>query len=166
MGLFRRKAQPPTHAWPLADRPPVEYEGIARSSLERPDFSPYEFQTESGFSARLHDMQFRGFAYQVQPPTLTMRFVYADPEWMLPEARATPVAVFRFSDVQVWQWEDEYDLLETPVDAREQVSDLGYYPPTNVFSLLTLNTRLMFSASRLKVELIPLGHDEPPAPLD
>lgn len=169
MGLFRRRAQPSkptspaTHAWPQADRPPVEYEGIARSSLERPDFTPYEFQTEAGVWIRLHDMNFRGFDYQVQPPTLTMRFVYDDPEWTPPEARATPVAVFRFSQVQVWQWEDEYDLLATPVDVRDQISDLGFYAPTNVFSLLTLNTRLLFSASRLRVELSPLGHDAPRA---
>jgi hypothetical protein len=133
----------------------VEFSGIARASLERPDFSPYEFQTDSGVRVRLHDMRFMGFDYQVQPSTLTLRFVYDDPEWTPPEATGTPVAVLRFSGVQVWQWEDDFDLFETPQEHRGQVSDLGYYPPTNVFSLLTLNSRLLFSAGRLAVELEP-----------
>jgi hypothetical protein len=98
------------------------------------------------------------FDYQVQPPTLTMRFIYDDPQWSPPEACATPVVVLRFSDVQVWQWEDDYDLFESPVAERGQVRALDYYAPTNVFSLLTLNTRLLFSARRLMVELQPGGH--------
>ena len=128
---------------------------MARSSLDRPDFRPYEFQTESGVWIRVHEMQFSGFDYQVRPPTLTMRFVYSDPEWTLAEARATPVAVFRFTDVQVWQWEDEHDLFETPGDVRGQVRRFDHHPPTNVFSLVTLNTRLLFSAAQLTVELQP-----------
>ncbi len=131
----------------------MEFSGIARTSLERPDFSPYEFQTESGVWIRLHDMRLLGFDYQVEPSTLTMRFLYHDPEWTPPEAVETPVAVFRFSDVQVWQWKDDFDLLESPPEYRGQVSDLGYYQPTNVFSLETLNSSLLFSASRLQVEL-------------
>jgi hypothetical protein len=164
MGLFRRRPKPakathsPLHIWPQVERAPVEYQGIARSSLERADFTPYEFQTDGGVWVRLHDMEFTGFDYQVQPPALTMRFVYNDPQWTPPEARATPVAVFRFSDVQVWQWEDDYDLVETPAEARGQVSGFDYYSPTNVFSLLTLNTTLLFSASRLSVYLEPLGN--------
>ncbi|MGY2130526.1 hypothetical protein [Blastococcus sp. SYSU DS0617] len=126
---------------------------MARSSLDRPDFTPYEFQTEGGVWIRLHEMQFVGFDYQVRPPTLTIRFVYDEPEWTPAEAEATPVAVFRFSDVQVWQWEDEYDLFETPVDVRGQVRQLDYYPPTNTFSFCTLNTSLLFSAARLSVGL-------------
>jgi hypothetical protein len=162
MRLFRTRRRPtkPTasslHAWPQSERAPAEFEGIATSSLEEPDFTPYEFQTDGGVWVRLHDMQFLGFGYEPQPPTLTMRFLYDDPEWTPAEARTTPVAVFLFSDVQVWQWEDEYDLLDTPVEVRGEVRDLGYYSPTNVFSLLTLNSRLLFSASRLKVELRPL----------
>ncbi len=163
MGLFRRRPksseqtkESPLHAWPQVEAPPVEYSGIAASSLEGLHFTPYEFQTDGGVWVRLHDMQFVGFDYQVQPPTLNMRFVYDDPGWTPPEARATPVAVFRFSDVQVWQWEDDYDLFESPVDARGQVSYLDYYGPTNVFSLGTLNTTLLFSASRLAVHLEPL----------
>jgi hypothetical protein len=165
MGLFRRRpsrfepAEPtesPLLAWPQIERPPVEYAGIATSSLERHGFTPYEFQTDGGVWVRLHDMQIVGFDYRVQPPTLTMRFVYDDPESTPPEARSTPVAVFRFSDVQVWQWEDDYDLAETPVDVRGQVSYLDYYGPTNVFSLGTVNTTLLFSTSRLAVHLEPL----------
>jgi hypothetical protein len=102
---------------------------------------------------RLHDMQFLGFEYKVQPPTLTLRFVYDDPEWTPPEARTAPLAVFQFSDVLVWQWEDDHDLFETPVGVRGQVSELDYYGATNVFSLVTLNTTLLFSARRLAVRL-------------
>jgi hypothetical protein len=131
----------------------VEFVGIATSSVELPDFTPYDFQTDTGVCVRLHDMQFLGFDYRVQPSTLTMRFVYDDPEWTPPEARSTPVAVFRFGDVQVWEWEDAFDLFQTPTEVRGQVGDLGYHAPTNVFSLDTLNTRLLFSASRLVVEL-------------
>jgi hypothetical protein len=135
----------------------VEFSGIAAASLERSDFSPYEFQTDSGVWVRLHDMRFMGLDYRVLPSTLTLRFVYDDPEWTPPDAMETPVAVFRFSGVQVWQWEDDFDLSETPQEHRGQVSDLGYYAPTNVFSLLTLNSSLLFSASRLAVELEPGG---------
>ncbi len=107
MGLFRKRPKPseptaatesPLHAWPRVERPPVEYLGIATSDLERPDFTPYEFQTEGGVWVRLHDMQFIGFGYEVPTAELTMRFVYDDPQWTPPEARATPVAVFRFSE--------------------------------------------------------------------
>ncbi|MCZ2811625.1 MULTISPECIES: hypothetical protein [unclassified Modestobacter] len=159
MSLFRRGMKPSApvesslHAWPQVERAPVKYEGVARSSLDHPDFRPYEFQTEGGIWVRLHEMQFAGFDYRVQQPTLTMRFVYDDPEWTPVEARATPVAVFRFTDVQVWQWEDDYDLVETPADVRGQVRQLDYHPPTNVFSLLTVNTSLLFSAAQLTVEL-------------
>jgi hypothetical protein len=79
-------------------------------------------------------MRFLGFDYQVQPSTLTLRFLYDDPQWMPPEAEETPVAVFRFTGVQVWQWEDDFDLSATPQEHRGQVSDLGYYEPTNVSS--------------------------------
>jgi hypothetical protein len=78
-----------------------------------------------------------------------------------------PVVVLRFSDVQVWQWEDDYELFESPVAERGQVRALDYYAPTNVFSLLTLNTRLLFSARRLMVELQPwdtLRNDRCPEP--
>jgi hypothetical protein len=144
----------------------VEFSGIASASLERPDFSPYAFQTDSGVWVRLHDMRFMGFDYQVQPSTLTLRFVYDDPEWTPPEATGTPVAVLRFSGVQVWQWEDDFDLFETSQEHRGQVSDLGYYEPTNVFSLLTLNSSLLFSASGLAVELKPRPRAEPQPGLD
>lgn len=105
MGLFRRRPKPshptesPLHAWPQGERPPVEYAGISASSLKRPDFTPYEFQTDRGVWVRLHDMQFVGFDFDVRPHTLTMRFVYDDPAWTPPEAHATPLAVFRFKDV-------------------------------------------------------------------
>ena len=162
MGLFRKRKQPsrtteaPTEAGPEVSSSAVEYEGIAQSSLHRADFTPYEFQTEAGVWVRLHDMQFLGFEYEVQAPALTMRFVYDDPDSTPPEARSTPLAVFRFSDVQVWQWEDDHDLFETPVGVRGQVSELDYYAATNVFSLGTVNTTLLFSARRLTVRLEPL----------
>jgi hypothetical protein len=139
------------------ERVPVDYQGIARSSLERSDFTPYEFETDGGVPVRLHDMQLVGFDYQVQPPALTMRFVYDDPEWTPTEALATPVVVFRFSDVHVRQWEDD-DLAQTPADERGRVYDLGYDAPDNAFSLLTRTTRLFFSASRLEVVLEPAAH--------
>jgi hypothetical protein len=88
-----------------------------------------------------------------EPPALTRRFIYDDPQWSPPEARAIPVVVLRFSGVRIWQWEDDYDLFESPVDKRGQVRALDHYAPTNVFSLLTLNMCLLFSASRLMVEL-------------
>jgi hypothetical protein len=101
-------------------------------------------------------MQFLGFDYQVNPPTLTMRFIYdGHPEWTPPEARATPVAAFSFSGVQVWEWENDFDLFEIPEEVSGQVGDLAYYPPTNVFELSTVNTSLIFSAARLTVGLEP-----------
>jgi hypothetical protein len=135
----------------------VEFSGIARASLERPDFSPYEFETESGIWIRLHDMRLLSFDYQVRLSTLTMRFSYDGPHLTPPEAMGTPVAVFRFSGVQVWQWEDDVDLLETPPGHRGQVSGFEYHRPTNVFSLDTLDSRLLFSASHLAVLAEPLA---------
>jgi hypothetical protein len=84
-----------------------------------------------------------------------MRFRYDDPRWTPPEARSTPLAVLRFSDVRMWQWEDEHDGSGTPVGARGQVLELDYYAPTNVFSLATTTTTLLFSAGRLAVHLEP-----------
>jgi hypothetical protein len=138
-------------------RTPVEFSGIAEDSVGRPDFGLYEFQTDGGVWVRLHEMRFLGFDYVVQPATLTVRFVYDDPKWTPQEASATPVAVFQFTDVLVWQWEDDYALrFETPQEERGQINDFGYYAPTNVFSLETLSTRLLFSAGRLVVRLEPL----------
>ncbi len=107
----------PPQAWPQVMRTPVELTGIAEDSRARPDFGLYEFQTDDGVWVRLHDMRFLGFDYIVQPATLTMRFLYDDPKWTPPEASATPVAVFQFTDVLVWQWEDDYaPRFETPQD--------------------------------------------------
>ncbi len=130
----------PLHTWPQVERPPVEYEGIATSRLERPDFTPYEFETDGGVWVRLHDMRFVGFDYLAQPPTLTMRFVYDDPEWTPPGARTTPVAVFEFSGVQVWQWEDDHDLSRRqPMCAARSAVSTTTHPPT--CSLLALLIR-------------------------
>ena len=155
MNLFRRSkrpAQPPEHAWPQVEKPPVAFSGILADSLSGANL-PYEFQTDGGVWVRLHDMRFVGFEYRVQPPALTIRFLYDDPQWTPPEALATPLATFSFSDVQVWKWEDDFDLFETPVDARGQVGSFDFHPPSNVFSLGTMNTSLLFSAARLAVEL-------------
>lgn len=167
MGLFRRRPRPgePTEPTgrqsndsPQEPVPPVEYSGIASGGPgEQPVFTLYEFQTAGGVWVRLHDMQFLGFDYRVQPATLTMRFVYDDPEWTPPDARETPVAVFTFGAVQVWQWENDHDVVETPVEARGQVNHLEPHEPTNVFSLGTMNTTLLFSAARLDVHLEPLA---------
>ena len=126
-----------------------------------PDWSgyPYEFETSDGVPVRLHDMAYEGFEFRVLPPTLVLRFRYDDPEWTPPTATATPVAVFTFTGVQVWQWEDEHDMFETPEAYRSQVRDLGWYAPTNTFSLETITTTLLFAADQLAVHLEPL----PPA---
>ncbi|RHA37745.1 hypothetical protein D1825_16010 [Cellulomonas rhizosphaerae] len=122
----------------------------------RRDFTLYEFQTEAGMWVRLHDMRFIGFDYQVQIPTLTLRFVYDDPQWTPPEARATPVAVLSFREVLVHAWEDDDDLLGTPIEVRGQVGALDYLSSSNEFSLNTVNTRLRFSARSLEVHLEPV----------
>ncbi len=154
----------PTLALPQVEGAPVEFAGIATSSLERPDFGPYEFQTDDGVWIRLHEMRCLGFDYVVQAATLTVRFVHADPQRTPAEALAAPVAVFHFTDVLVWQWEDDHAvMLEAPVEERGQVSDFGFYAPTNVFCLETLSTRLLFSAGRLVVRLEPLTHGQQPA---
>jgi len=128
----------------------MRFEGIAAADLDRRGFTPYEFETEDGVPVRLHDMSFLGFDHQAHPPTLTLRFVYDDPHWTPPEARATPVAVFRFDDVHVRQWEDE----QQPVDeTRGQVTNLGFHGPSRLFSLETGATTLTFSAERLAVHL-------------
>ncbi|KGM08551.1 hypothetical protein [Cellulomonas bogoriensis] len=158
MALFKRKPEPVVSARSpsaVAGRAAVGFTGIAASSLERGDFTPYEFQTDTGTWVRLHDMQFVGFDYRVQTPTLTLRFVYNDPEWTPPGARATPVAVLKFRDALVHAWEDDDDLLGTPIDVREQVGDLEYRSSTNEFLLETVSTRLHFTASSLAVHLEP-----------
>ncbi|MCZ2828713.1 hypothetical protein O2W14_07715 [Modestobacter sp. VKM Ac-2986] len=120
---------------------------------------PYQFSTADGVPVRLHDMQFIGLHRRVRPPTLTLRFRYDDPDWTPPEAVATPVAVFAFLGVQIWQWEDDHDLFEVPDDVRGQVGTFDWHAPTSTFSLETINTTLFFSADRLTVHLEPL----PPA---
>jgi hypothetical protein len=147
MALFRRKSEESEPRGTTA-RPPAEFVGIAL-----PMQSPYELETEAGVTIRLHDMNFLGFDYRADPPTLTMRFVY-DPEWTPPDAVATPVAVYRFDGIRIWQWEDD-DPPEAPAEVRRQVSDLSYYESTNVFALETPSTRLLFSADKLTVATEP-----------
>lgn len=117
---------------------------------------PYDFRTADGVRVRLHDMPFTSAEHRVWPPTLTLRFRYDDPDWTPPEAVATPVAVFAFTGVQIWHWEDDHDLDEVPDDARGQVGSFDWYAPTNTFELGTINTTLLFSADRLTVRLEPL----------
>lgn len=158
MGLFGGRSRPSGE--PLDPRSqtarPTEFVGIAVRSFEPSGSShpvPYEFWTESGVPVRLHDMSFTKFTYDVAPRTLTMRFTYEDPEWTPPEAVTTPVAVFGFAGVRVRRWEDESDLSRTPLDVRGQVSDFRYCARTNVFDLVTIDTRLLFTADRLSVSL-------------
>ena len=66
--------------------------------------------------------------------------------------------MFEFHDVQIWQWEDDHDLFEVPEDARGQVESFDWYEPTNTFDLVTINTRLLFSARRLVVRVEPEVH--------
>ena len=133
----------------------VAFEGIAVSSLQRPDFTLYEFQTQAGVWVRLHDMRFLGLQYDAQSSTLTMQFLYDDTQWTPPEASDTPLAVFQFRAVQVRHWEDDGDPLETPSAARGQVDELSYDEATGDFTLGTVDTTLRFSARRLAVHLGP-----------
>jgi hypothetical protein len=142
---------PPVERPSVEPRRPTEFVGIAGGSAG----FPYAFTTSAGVPVRLHDMTFEGFTYRTSPPGLTMRFRYDDPEWTPREASATPVAVFTFDGVQVWQWEDDHDLFEVPGADRGQVGNFDWYAPTNTFSLGTINTTLLFSADRLVVGLEP-----------
>ena len=154
MTLFRRQQPPPSPApAPVDPAPgpwePVEFAGIEGGSAG----SLHEFHTTDGVPVRLHDMSFDSLDYRVSPPGLTLRFRYDDPVWTPPEAAATPVAVFSFTGVQVWQWEDDHDLFDVPAAARGQVSNFEWHAPSRTFSLDTINTALLFSAARLAVHL-------------
>ena len=162
MGLFRNRQPVVPAPQPRTSRPRTTFLGIAARSFEAAGDAhpvPYELETDGGVPVRLHDMSFLGFDYRVDPPTLTMRFVYDDPEWTPPQALHAPVAVYRFDGVQVRQWEDDEDLFETPSHARGQVSDLSYDEQTSLFALQTLNTRLLFSADRLTVTTGPRSRE-------
>jgi hypothetical protein len=154
MALFRR--EPPIDPPPATPPLPTEFVGIAGGSTG----FPYEFHTSAGVPVRLHDMSFEGLTRRTSPPGLTMRFRYDDPRWTPTEAVSTPVAVFSFSRVQIWQWEDDPDLFEVPDDARGQVSSFDWYASTNTFELATISTTLLFSADRLTVHLEPLPSAE------
>lgn len=158
MRLFRRGGAPDVmtvHRRRQRERPPVTFSGVDASDLGSPQFRPYEFRTDSGVEVRLHDMDLLGFDYGVHAATLTLRFAYTDPAWTPAEAVATPVAVFRFTGVTVWRWEDEPDLAGTPPAARGEVLDVDHVPTARVFAVTTAATRLTFSADHLAVHMEP-----------
>lgn len=162
MGLFRRRrsvtdedAQLPAPSLDLAadGPPPVEFAGIARSSLHRADFSPYEFQTEEGVWVRLHDMSFVSLEYTPQERGLTLRFSNDFP-WTPESAKSAPLAAFVFDSVQILQWEDDTTLSGTPNGYRGQTSLFEYAPERDLFCL-TIDTSLAFRARPLHVTLGP-----------
>jgi len=116
---------------------------------------PYEFWTEDDVPVRLHDMAFLGVSYAVDVPSLTLRFAYEEPRWTPPEARATPIAIFRFDGVRIWGWEDDRDVVRDPAELRRQVGSFDFHEDVNCFSLGTSTTTLTFSADLLEVTLEP-----------
>jgi len=118
---------------------------------------PYEFDDGTGEHVPVHLMDFIGIEYRVDPPRLIVRFAYGEPRTST-EQPGAPIAVFEFHDVQIWQWEDDHDLFEVPDDARGQVESFDWYEPTNTYDLVTINSRLLFSARRLVVRVEPAVH--------
>ena len=115
---------------------------------------PYEFDPGTGSRVPVHEMDFVGVEYVVDPPRLTIRFSNGTARTET-EPAGPPFAVFEFSDVQIWQWEDDHDLFDVPEDARGQVELFDWHAPTNTFDLQTINTRLLSSARRLVVRVDP-----------
>ena len=144
MSLFRRKQ--PLHPWPETTRAPTEFVGVTPGSAEL----PYEFDTVDGVPVRLHDMSFVDLGCRVRPTTLTLTSCYDDRRWP-PEAASTPCAALECDGAQVWQWEDEHDLLRTRVEARVDVRSLDWYAATNPFGSLTTGTRVLSAADRMTV---------------
>ncbi|HEY0215595.1 MAG TPA: hypothetical protein VGC57_04305 [Cellulomonas sp.] len=155
MTWFRRRQ--PLPAAPADPAPPVvELVGIAASSLNDPSLWMYEFQTEDGTWVRLHDMRFLDAEVRVRPRTLTLRFVDDDDPGRA-AAHPAPAAVLRFSDVRILSWEDDPDLVGVPESAFGQVGDFVFFPPRGVFTLSTLVTDLVFTATRVEVTLEPVA---------
>lgn len=155
---FRRQPSPVDPLAPAtgaAGEAAVEFVGIADESLARPDFTPYEFQTEAGVWVRLHDMRFLGLEYDALPRTLTLRFLYDDPAWTPPGAESTPLAVLRFEDVLIRRWEDHVSTRETPAEHRGQVGDLELDAHSATFLLDVTDGRLAFEARLMQVRLLP-----------
>jgi hypothetical protein len=135
-------------------QPPTEF--AAGRVLSSTDF-PYDFDDGTGARIPVHEMDFVGVEYRVDPPRLTIRFSYGSPRTAAEEP-GEPFAVFEFHDVQIWQWEDDHDLFDVPDEFRGQVESFDWYEPTNTFDLTTINTRLLFSARQLVVRVEPAVH--------
>lgn len=130
----------------------MEFVGVAPGESELVAF-PYEFRTATGVMVRLHDMQLLELAYLAARAELTVRFVYDDPVHTPPEAVGTPVAVFRFEDAVVQQWED----LDDPGPDPNRVVQAVYSERTNLVQLVTGRTNLVVAARRMSVSMEPLG---------
>lgn len=131
-------------------RPPVEFMGVAPGEADLAAF-PYEFLTDADVPVRLHDMQFLGVDHHAPTAELTLRFVYDDPECTPAKARDTPVAVFRFEEVLVQQWED----LDAPGPDPNRVCAMSYDEPRRLIGLSTGRTHLVVTGRRMSVSMEP-----------
>lgn len=118
---------------------------------------PYEFDIGTGEHIPVHQMDFVGVDYRVDPPRLTIRFAYGAPRTET-EDPGPPFAVFQFDGMRMWRWEDDVDAHEVPEDALGQVESFDWHASTGTFDLHTVNTRLLFSARRLTVRVEPEVH--------
>ncbi len=134
-------------------RAPTRFVGVTLDEVRAAGTGLYELTTTTGVPVRLHDMSLTRLAHDAAARTLVMEFLYDDPQWTPPEAVATPLAVFSFDDVEVFEQEDETAAPDTPPDELGLVQGFDFDEWSGVFALSAYTTYWAFTASVVTLRL-------------
>lgn len=105
------------YRWSVFEGRGTHFVGVTLAEIRSAGTGLYEVQTTSGVPVRLHDMALERLVHDGTARTLVMQFRYDDEQWTPPEAKATPVAVFSFDGVDVYEQQEDPAPLDTPPDA-------------------------------------------------
>lgn len=113
----------------------------------------YEFWTADGVPVYLHDTTLISLDWQPVRRRLGLRFVYDDPQWTPPEVARTPIVLMDFERVVLLEWsQDNEGHEDAPDEVAGQVADFSY-DGRDGFELVTAQSVIGFTASRLTVAL-------------
>ena len=135
----------------------VRWDGVSLHEVLFAGSGLYDVMTTSGVPVRLHEMSLVDLRHDEDRRRLVVQFLYDDPAWTPEQARATPLAVFTFDDVEVLQQEDEPAEPGTPPDVLGEVHWFGYDPASGVFDLCACTTWWVFRASSVSLTMRPVG---------
>lgn len=129
----------------------TRFVGVALNEVRAAGTDLYELTTTTDVPVRLHDMTFTRLVHDPAARTLVMGFLYDDPQWAPPRAKATPVVVYSFDGVDVVEQQDNPTAPGDPPDLLGQVSGFDYDERSGVIALSTYTTYWAFQASVLTI---------------